>query len=187
MTTDFAGVNSFDATIRDGSTLNISADLSNVGFLRAGNNDGHFGTINHSTGTVSASSGIIVGEPTGTATADSNYNHTGGTVNTAGIDIRQKGKLNISNNASFNLGSGGNSSIRSGGEVRLNGGTFTVDKDSENVTVDGGGLLLINSGTFTSQGTDPGDLLTMHNDVRVVDGTVNLGAELFWWRISGGR
>ena len=180
LTTDFAGVNSFDATIRDGSTLNISADLSNVGFLRAGNNDGHFGTINHSTGTVSASSGIIVGEPTGTATQDSNYNHTGGTVNTAGIDIRQKGKLNISNNASFNLGSGGNSSIRSGGEVRLNGGTLTINKDSENVTVDGDGLLLINSGTFTSQGTDPGDLLTMHNDVRVVDGTVNLAGQNYF-------
>lgn len=182
LTTDFAGANSFDATIRDGSTLNISANFSNVGFLRVGHNDGHFGTINHSAGTVSTTTtgAIIVGEPTGNATQDSNYNHTGGTVNTAGIDIRQKGKLNISNNASFNLGSGGNSSIRSGGEVRLNGGTLTVDKDSENVTVTGDGLLLINSGTFTSQGADPGDVLTMHNDVRVVDGTVNLAGQNYF-------
>lgn len=179
LSSDFAGVNSFDATIRDASIFNILANLSNVGLLRVGHNDGHYATVNHSAGTVATTTtgGIIVGETTGTATQDSNYNHTGGTVNTAGIEIRQKGKLNISGNASFNLGSGGSSTINSGGEVRLNGGTLTFDKDSKNVTVNGDGLLLINSGTFTSLGTDAGDLLTMHNDVRVVDGTVNLAGQ----------
>ena len=179
LSSDFTGANLFDATIRDASILNISAGISNIGYLRAGNNDGHYGTINHSAGTVSAT-GMVVGNSAGTATADSNYNQTGGTVNTTGVNVHNQGKLNVNTGATFTLRAGAGSSINGSGQLNLNGGTLTIDKDANGVIVTGDGVLNVNSGTFNSLGNDPNDMLTMHHDVRVVDGTVNLSGQNYF-------
>ncbi|MDF7823570.1 hypothetical protein P4B35_06055 [Pontiellaceae bacterium B12227] len=137
-----------DLTVRSDETLNVQADFTNWDQIRVGWNSGHVGYVNHSAGAVGAVD-LFVGNG-GTATANSVYTMTGGTLSLSDqLWSRNQGEFNQSGGttiaARFDVNDGGTAAL-SGGSTTFSG-AMTIGSGSS-ATVSGTGALT--AGTITA-------------------------------------
>lgn len=151
--TDFPGVFPWGTTVRGGATLNIDADLLNMTYIRVGYDATNYGFINQSTGSVSASTQLLIGEAADSAVSNSVYTLSGGT-----LDLLGSSTFTVNGSSIFDV----------------SGGAFTVDHGPKNVNVNGTGLIKVQDGSFKSTGTAANDVLTVYSDVVISGGTVDL-------------
>ncbi len=203
---DFSGTNILNGSI---SSENVTSEIKNKGTLILNaDNSGYTGTYTQESGQtdVNASSTFFGGETTITDgvlnwNTLKNYNST--------LKV-EKGSLNIGNVSKASLTLNSNSyikkdtlvNINSKGEIKLNGGSITLDDNdiwAGNISIGdknniGSGVLTIdglksNGGIFANGGTinilNKGELTVSTNDV-IKDTSIVKVADNSWLKINGG-
>ncbi|MDF7800422.1 hypothetical protein P4C99_13170 [Pontiellaceae bacterium B1224] len=153
--TNFTGVFPWGTTVRGGATLNIDADLLNMTYIRVGYDTTQYGFVNQSTGSVSASTELLIGESISAATSNSVYTLKGGTLGLLG--------------SSF--------AVNTGSVFDVSGGAFSVDVGPANINLNGRGTITVQSGSFSSLAPAASDVLTIYPDVIISGGTVDLNGQ----------
>lgn len=176
--TNFTGPFGYNVWIRVASgvspVLNIGADLKNANQIHVGQATGQYGTLNHTAGAVEVAT-LTVAHATGTATNNSAYTQTGGSVDVDSLTVNPTGELNL-NGGTMDIAT--SISILSNGVINVDGGALTFDVEPANRTVNyGEGLLRVKSGSFTTLAAAASDVLTYQAQLEVSGGTVTLNGQ----------
>ncbi|NNC88563.1 MAG: hypothetical protein HKN82_08920 [Akkermansiaceae bacterium] len=135
------------------SMLNMSADLLGLANFWVGLNDGHYGIVSQTAGTLGANS-VVVGDGNGTAPAASVYDVSGGQVDSANTTVRWNSDLNVK---AGTLNATGTIAVENGGRFNLSDGTvntpwFIVRNSGGTVNHAGGtldtDLITVNAGAY---------------------------------------
>jgi hypothetical protein len=168
--TNFTGAYAFDVAVQSNSTLNIAADLQNVGAMNVGTEVGSAATVNQTMGAMaSASLNISVASNSASAV----YNLSDGSHAVSGnVTVQSNGVLNVDGGA---LDVAGSLSISSGAVVRQTGGSVVAGSGSSASTkalvISSGGVYEISGGTFRSDnkiGIASGGILRIIGDEAAV-------------------